>query len=151
MLLAVYMNRLKKKPLNFGVFVLVTAGAVAGICIGSIVFLIGISIIAYRCYQRRRARNVQTRLSYAIKKGLKESTNGRRTSSSVKSTPLKQHRATSPILPPQDSILDRSSEQGYNMPPENGQRSATKCGADIFYLIILLPEIPAHCIFRIHS
>lgn len=102
----------------------ITAGAVAGICIGSIVFLIGISIIAYRCYQRRRARNVQTRLSYAIKKGLKESTNGRRSSSSVKSTPLKQHRATSPILPPQDSILDRSSEQGYNMPPENGQRSS---------------------------
>lgn len=99
---------------------LVTAGSVAGICIGAIVFLIGISIIGYRCYQRRRARNVQNRLSYAIKKGLKESANGRRSSSSVKSTPLKQHRATSPIMPPQDSLLDRSLEQGCNMPPEKG-------------------------------
>lgn len=50
MLFVVYMNRLKKKFLNFGVFVLVIVGVVVGICIGFIVFFIGISIIVYRCY-----------------------------------------------------------------------------------------------------
>lgn len=69
--------------------------AIAGICLGVIGFLLVFSFVSYKCYQRRRARQAQSRLSTAIKKGLKESS-GLKKNIPPLGTPIK-HKATSPL------------------------------------------------------
>ena len=86
-------------------YFLVTTWAILGICVGSISLLVAITVLGYRCYQRRRMRNVQTRLSTAIKKGLQDP-NVMKTPASMRSTPMK-HKATSPIIPPEAGPNDK--------------------------------------------
>ncbi|KAK3096585.1 hypothetical protein FSP39_001493 [Pinctada imbricata] len=84
----------------------ITVWTVVGICIGSISLLAALAVLGYRCYQRRRMRNVQSRLSTAIKKGLQDP-NIKRAPTSVRDTPMKHHKATSPILPPEAGPNDK--------------------------------------------
>lgn len=75
---------------------------IVGICIGSVVFLVSLTACAFKCYRRQVARNAQNRLSSAIKKGLKESSNGN-LKKGQKATIMKS-KATSPIFPPSHDI-----------------------------------------------
>ncbi|KAK2157967.1 hypothetical protein LSH36_180g04014 [Paralvinella palmiformis] len=59
---------------------------VCGIVVASAAFLVGVSACAYRWYQHRGARDVNNRLSSAIKKGIRESGSGLRKSPSLRST-----------------------------------------------------------------
>jgi hypothetical protein len=60
--------------------------------IGCLLFF---TVVSYKCYRRRRARLVQSRLSTAIKKGLKENTGVKKNIPPL-GTPIK-HKATSPL------------------------------------------------------
>jgi len=73
----------------------VSAYAVAGICLAVIGCLLFFTVVSYKCYRRRRARLVQSRLSTAIKKGLKENTGVKKNIPPL-GTPTK-HKATSPL------------------------------------------------------
>ena len=80
-------------------FISVSALAIAAVCMGVMVAIAAVSAIAYKCYRRRVMQNAQNRLSSAIKKGLKESSSGKRPSRG--STVMKVTKATSPISPPE--------------------------------------------------
>ena len=65
--------------------------AITGIVLGCLAFVVGMSVVAYKCYRRygrqRSGRDGQNRLSSAIKKGLKEQNNSSmKKSPSLKST-----------------------------------------------------------------
>lgn len=75
-----------------------SALAIAAICMGVMVAIMAISAVAYKCYRRRVMQNAQNRLSSAIKKGLKESSSGKRPS---RGSVVKVTKATSPISPPE--------------------------------------------------
>ena len=65
--------------------------AVTGIVLGCLAFVVGMTVVAYKCYRKyggqRGRREGQNRLSSAIKKGLKEQNNSSmKKSPSLKST-----------------------------------------------------------------
>ncbi len=70
----------------WSILVLSAAYAIAGIVLGCLAFVVGMSVVAYRCYRRYgqgdSSEGGQNRLSSAIKKGLKEQNN-----SSMKKSP----------------------------------------------------------------
>lgn len=68
---------------------------IAGICGGVVGFLLLLTVVTYKCYQKRRSRLAQSRLSTAIKKGLKENTGVKKNIPPL-GTPIK-HKATSPL------------------------------------------------------
>ncbi len=57
---------------NYFVFLLVTGYAIAGIVLGCMAFVVGMTVVAYKCYRRysqSSGNEGQNRLSSAIKKG----------------------------------------------------------------------------------
>ncbi|KAK3602773.1 hypothetical protein CHS0354_027771 [Potamilus streckersoni] len=100
----------KLHPAHADVHIL-SAGAIAGICVGALVFFIALSVTAYKCYRRRVMRNAQNRLSSAIKKGLKESSSSKK-SAARGHVVMKTSKGTSPISPP-----DPSSGPFEKIPP----------------------------------
>ncbi|XP_021355853.1 synaptotagmin-11-like isoform X1 [Mizuhopecten yessoensis] len=97
----------------------ISSFGIVGIVAGTIVFIVLATIVTYKCYRRRRAQEVQSRLSSAIKKGLKESTNVKK-NVSARGTPMK-HKATSPITPPSQHDLgstERMLPPSYSMQSE---------------------------------
>lgn len=98
------------RPCNLSfLFFSVTGGSIVGIVAGSVVFIALSTIIVYKCYRKRREQNVNSRLSSAIKKGLRETTVKKCVSS--RNTPMK-HKATSPISPPSQKDAS-TSERHY--------------------------------------
>ncbi|KAK6178976.1 hypothetical protein SNE40_011442 [Patella caerulea] len=99
-----------------------SGAAIGGICVGTIVFLVSMTALAYKCYRRRVMVNAQNRLSTAIKKGLQESTSGSfRKSTPVRSTgKVMKSKATSPITPPscggELGGIDRVPIAGFSTP-----------------------------------
>lgn len=73
----------------------INAYGITAICLGVIGCLLFLSVVTYKCYRRRRSRLAQSRLSTAIKKGLKESSGVKKNIPPL-GTPIK-HKATSPL------------------------------------------------------
>ena len=84
--------------------------AITGIILGCLAFVVGMSVLAYKCYRRyggqRSGRGGQNRLSSAIKKGLKEQNN-----SSMKKSPVTSGKSSggrgSMSGPPVIQVCDR--------------------------------------------
>ncbi|KAK3729047.1 hypothetical protein RRG08_005420 [Elysia crispata] len=76
--------------------------AISGIIFGCLVFVVGMSAAAYKCYRRRVMQNAQNRLSSAIKKGLQESNSGsfKKNMNVRNTTKVMKSKGTSPITPP---------------------------------------------------
>ncbi|XP_053406056.1 synaptotagmin-4-like [Mercenaria mercenaria] len=93
--------------------------AIIAICAAAMVTLLLVTAVAYKCYRRRVMRNAQNRLSSAIKKGLKESSTGKRSSRS--SSSLKASKSTSPITPPEHPTGpgEKLSPGSFTMLPDN--------------------------------
>ncbi|XP_074651300.1 synaptotagmin-4-like [Tubulanus polymorphus] len=87
----------------------VPAAAIAGICVGSLVALLTVSVCAYKCYQKR-ANQPRNRLSVAIKKGLKQGGGGSmRKSPSLRSPVSSSSKETSPMYHTQPTIGEKGS------------------------------------------
>lgn len=93
--------------------------AIIAICAAVMVTLALVTAVAYKCYRRRVMRNAQNRLSSAIKKGLKDSSSGKRSSRS--SSSLKASKSTSPITPPEhpSGPGEKLSPGSFSVRPDN--------------------------------
>ncbi|CAH1796143.1 unnamed protein product [Owenia fusiformis] len=74
----------------------VTTPAIIGICVGALVVLVSVTICAIKCRRRAAARNVNNRLSEAIKKGLKEGGSLKKSPTLVPSESFPQTSASTP-------------------------------------------------------
>lgn len=92
---------------------------IIAICAAVLITVAAVTVVAYKCYRRRVMRNAQSRLSSAIKKGLKES--GKRSSSSRSSSTMKVSKSTSPISPPEhpSGPGEKLSPGSFSVRPDN--------------------------------
>ncbi|XP_052793933.1 synaptotagmin-11-like isoform X2 [Mya arenaria] len=94
--------------------------SIVAICAVAIVSGLLITAVAFKCYRRRQIRNAQSRLSSAIKKGLKETPSSSKRSSRSSSV-VKLTKATSPISPPEHPAGpgEKLSPGSFSMRPDN--------------------------------
>lgn len=92
--------------------------AIIAICAVAMVSFVLITAVAYKCYRRRVMRNAQNRLSSAIKKGLKDSSSGKRSS---RGSSMKASKSTSPITPPEhpSGPGEKLSPGSFSVRPDN--------------------------------
>lgn len=93
---------------------------IIAICLITVVSALLLTAVAYKCYRRRQMRNAQSRLSSAIKKGLKETPSSSKRSSRSSSV-VKLTKATSPISPPEHPTGpgEKLSPGSFSMRPDN--------------------------------
>ena len=135
----------KLNDISHSFFFAATLPLVAGVAVASLVFLVSLTVCAYRCYQKRNERDAQTRLSNAIRKGLKETTPGSlKRSASLKSTasmksvgsmktrmsptggaPGQPGQKSDPNIP--DRNVSGGGDPGHNPPLDASQIKIDKC------------------------
>jgi hypothetical protein len=101
----------------------VSGAAIGAICVGTTAFLVLLSAVVYKCYrQRNTPQSAETRLSSAIRKGLKEG-------GTVKKTRIMKHKATSPITPPGHEAGPSATKLSPGGFPGTGHTSMSDSGS----------------------
>lgn len=102
------------------------AGAIAGISVGSVFFLVMMSACVFKCYQKR-ANRPMNRLSVAIKKGLKQGGGLRKSPSNLRSPLSASSKDSSPMYPDGSEYSEGSGELGSSgrhlRLPKSGSKS----------------------------